>query len=137
MDPPLEGRVLLVALVEQEEDEDESSDSSSGSSSGMKTLPTFDVPYFRYIDDEGTEEEEWCNSSRSLSSIEEENSSDTSCLSHRYAAVTVTPQMVLEHLLSHLRLDQDGGSPQAGETGEIHPSHLAHHGLYAEQIWSV
>ncbi|XP_072536748.1 rap guanine nucleotide exchange factor 5b [Salminus brasiliensis] len=34
----------------------------------------------------------------------------------RYAAVPATPQKVLEHLLSHLRLDQEGGRPQAGET---------------------
>ncbi|KAL7886395.1 hypothetical protein AOLI_G00041160 [Acnodon oligacanthus] len=35
---------------------------------------------------------------------------------HRYAAVPAPPQKVLEHLLSHLRLDQEQGSPQAGET---------------------
>uniref|UniRef100_A0A3B1JSH4 Ras-GEF domain-containing protein n=1 Tax=Astyanax mexicanus TaxID=7994 RepID=A0A3B1JSH4_ASTMX len=101
MDPQPEGRVLLVALVEQEEDEgeDEGSDSSS---SELKTLPTFDVPYFRYIDDEGTEEEEWC-SSRSLSSIDEENSSDSSSVSRRYSAFPATPQNVLEHILNLLK----------------------------------
>uniref|UniRef100_A0A671MH59 Rap guanine nucleotide exchange factor (GEF) 5a n=1 Tax=Sinocyclocheilus anshuiensis TaxID=1608454 RepID=A0A671MH59_9TELE len=65
---------------------------------------TFDVPYFRYIDEEGTEEEGkeegWC-SSRSLSSIDEEDSSDSS-VSHRYAAVPAAPEKVLEHLLGHL-----------------------------------
>ncbi|XP_022529708.2 rap guanine nucleotide exchange factor 5b [Astyanax mexicanus] len=34
----------------------------------------------------------------------------------RYSAFPATPQNVLEHILSHLRLDQEGGSPQAGGT---------------------
>lgn len=111
---PLEGRMMLAVLVEQEEDEDE--DVGSDSSSGDRVvIPTFDVPYFRYIDEEGTEDEEWC-SSRSLSSIEEEDSSDSS-LSHRYASMPASPEKVLEHLLSHLTLDEDSGSPQASETG--------------------
>lgn len=109
---------MLAALVEQEEDEDE--DGGSDSSSGDRvTIPTFDVPSFRYIDEEGTEDEEWCSSSsRSLSSIEEEDSSDSS-LSHRYAGVPASPEKVLEHLLSHLTLDEESGSPQARETGGL------------------
>uniref|UniRef100_A0A4W4FVZ3 Rap guanine nucleotide exchange factor (GEF) 5a n=1 Tax=Electrophorus electricus TaxID=8005 RepID=A0A4W4FVZ3_ELEEL len=83
-------------------------DGGSDSSSERATLPTFDVPYFRYIDDEGAEEDEWCGSSRSLSSFDEEDSSDSS-LSHRYTGVPATPEKVLEHLLSHLRLDEDCG----------------------------
>lgn len=113
----LEGRVMLAALVEQEEDEDE--DGGSDSSGGDRvTVPTFDVPYFRYIDEEGTEDEEWRSSSRSLSSIEEEDSIESS-LSHRYASVPASPEKVLEHLLSHLTLDEDNGSPQARETGGL------------------
>ncbi|XP_035387006.1 rap guanine nucleotide exchange factor 5b isoform X4 [Electrophorus electricus] len=52
--------------------------------------------------------------SRSLSSFDEEDSSDSS-LSHRYTGVPATPEKVLEHLLSHLRLDEDCGSLQARE----------------------
>lgn len=116
---PLEGRVMLAALVEQEEDEDEDGGSDSSGGGGVRvTIPTFDVPYFRYIDEEGTEDEEWCSSSRSLSSIEEEDSSDSS-LSHRYTSVPAGPEKVLEHLLSHLTLDEDSGSPQARETGGL------------------
>ncbi|TSK34718.1 Rap guanine nucleotide exchange factor 5 [Bagarius yarrelli] len=116
---PLEGRVMLAALVEQEEDEDEDGGSDSSSGGGRVTIPTFDVPYFRYIDEEGTEEEEWCCSSRSLSSIEEEDSSDTS-LSHRYtASVPASPEKILEHLLSHLTLDENSVSPPARETGSL------------------
>lgn len=115
---PLEGRVMLAALVEQEEDEDE--DGGSDSSSGDRvTVPTFDVPYFRYIDEEGTEDEEWCSSSRSLSSIEEEDSSSDLPLSHRYASMPASPEKVLEHLLSHLTLDEDSGGSQARETGGL------------------
>uniref|UniRef100_A0A671LP43 Rap guanine nucleotide exchange factor 5-like n=1 Tax=Sinocyclocheilus anshuiensis TaxID=1608454 RepID=A0A671LP43_9TELE len=92
-----------------------------GSSADRATVPTFDVPYFRYIDEEGTEEEGeeegWC-SSRSLSSIEEEDSSDSS-VSHRYAAVPATPEKVLEHLLGHLRLDEEQKSPQSRETENL------------------
>lgn len=114
-----EGRVMLAALVEQEEDEDEDGSSDSSSSGGDRvTIPTFDVPYFRYIDEEGTEDEEWCSSSRSLSSIEEEDSSDSS-LSHRYTGVPASPEKVLEHLLSHMTLDEDSGSPQTRKTGGL------------------
>lgn len=115
---PLEGRVMLAALVEQEEDEDEDGGSDSSGGGDRVTIPTFDVPYFRYIDEEGMEDEEWCSSSRSLSSIEEEDSNDSS-LSHRYASVPASPERVLEHLLSHLTLDEDSGSPQARETGGL------------------
>uniref|UniRef100_A0A672KH10 Rap guanine nucleotide exchange factor 5-like n=1 Tax=Sinocyclocheilus grahami TaxID=75366 RepID=A0A672KH10_SINGR len=100
------------------EDEDESFDTSSVD---RATVLTFDVPYFRYIDEEGTEEEGeeegWC-SSRSLSSIEEEDSSDSS-VSHRYAAMPAAPEKVLEHLLGHLRLDEEQNSPQSRETENL------------------
>ncbi|XP_051722529.1 rap guanine nucleotide exchange factor 5b isoform X2 [Ctenopharyngodon idella] len=56
--------------------------------------------------------------SRSLSSIEEEDSSDSS-VSHRYAAVPATPEKVLEHLLGHLRLDEEQKSPQSRETESL------------------
>uniref|UniRef100_A0A3B5B4A9 Rap guanine nucleotide exchange factor 5-like n=1 Tax=Stegastes partitus TaxID=144197 RepID=A0A3B5B4A9_9TELE len=70
------------------------------------TVPTFDVPYFRYIDDEGTEGEEEWSSSRSLSSIEEDSSTD-SVVSDRYVVVSGTPEKILEHLLSDLTLDEE------------------------------
>uniref|UniRef100_A0A674DGA7 Rap guanine nucleotide exchange factor 5 n=1 Tax=Salmo trutta TaxID=8032 RepID=A0A674DGA7_SALTR len=71
-------------------------------------VPTFDVPYFRYIDEEESEgegdgQEVW-SSSRSLSSIEDDSSSD-SVVSDRYVVVSGTPEKILEHLLSVLRLD--------------------------------
>ncbi|KAA0703061.1 Rap guanine nucleotide exchange factor 5 M-Ras-regulated [Triplophysa tibetana] len=116
-DPCLEGSLMPAALVEQEED-DEEDESSDTSSAERATVPTFDVPYFRYIDEEGEEEEGeeegWC-SSRSLSSIDEEDFSDSS-VSHRYAAVPATPEKVLDHLLDQLRMDEEQRNPQSRET---------------------
>ena len=64
-------------------------------------LPTFDVPYFKYIDEED-EDEEW--SSRSQSSTEED--SVDSLLSDRYVVVSGTPEKILEHLLNDLHLNR-------------------------------
>uniref|UniRef100_A0A8C3L6P3 Rap guanine nucleotide exchange factor 5 n=1 Tax=Chrysolophus pictus TaxID=9089 RepID=A0A8C3L6P3_CHRPC len=67
---------------------------------GRRPLPTFDVPYFKYIDEED-EEDEW--SSRSQSSTEDD--SGDSLLSDRYVVVSGTPEKILEHLLSDLHLE--------------------------------
>uniref|UniRef100_I3J421 Rap guanine nucleotide exchange factor 5 n=1 Tax=Oreochromis niloticus TaxID=8128 RepID=I3J421_ORENI len=82
------------------------------------TMPTFDVPYFRYIDDEGTEGEEEWSSSRSLSSIEEDSSND-SVVSDRYMVVSGTPEKILEHLLNDLTLDEDRGMTQGKESDTL------------------
>lgn len=129
---PKEGGLLHAALVEQEEDEDEeegSEDSGSGSGSDSAspaeplTMPTFDVPYFRYIDDEGTEGEEEWSSSRSLSSIEEDSSTD-SAVSDRYMVVSGTPEKILEHLLNGLTLEEDQGTTHGKESGGRASFHL-------------
>ncbi|RXM32247.1 Rap guanine nucleotide exchange factor 5 [Acipenser ruthenus] len=118
----LEGKVVPATLVQEEEEEED--DGEEYSSSGEAVLPTFDVPYFRYIDEDGeevegeeTEEEEW-SSSRSLSSTEED-SADSSVVSDRYVVVSGTPEKILEHLLSDLQLDESQG-PQSKETGSVH-----------------
>ncbi|GAA6224989.1 rap guanine nucleotide exchange factor 5-like isoform X2 [Lates japonicus] len=118
-----EGRLLHAALVEQEEDEEDeegSEESSSDSTSRAEpvTMPTFDVPYFRYIDDEGTEGEEEWSSSRSLSSIEEDSSTD-SVVSDRYMVVSGTPEKILEHLLNDLTLEDDQGTTQGKESDTL------------------
>uniref|UniRef100_A0A8C7BFV8 Rap guanine nucleotide exchange factor 5 n=1 Tax=Neovison vison TaxID=452646 RepID=A0A8C7BFV8_NEOVI len=64
-------------------------------------LPTFDVPYFKYIDEED-EDDEW--SSRSQSSTEDD--SVDSLLSDRYVVVSGTPEKILEHLLNDLHLEE-------------------------------
>lgn len=74
-------------------------------------LPTFDVPYFKYIDEED-EDDEW--SSRSQSSTEDD--SVDSLLSDRYVVVSGTPEKILEHLLNDLHLEdvQDKETGKAG-----------------------
>ncbi|CAJ1061699.1 rap guanine nucleotide exchange factor 5-like isoform X2 [Xyrichtys novacula] len=118
-----ESGLLHAALVEQEEDEDDeegSEECSSDSTSRAEplTMPTFDVPYFRYIDDEGTEGEEEWSSSRSLSSIEEDLSTD-SVVSDRYVVVSGTPEKILEHLLNDLTLDEEQGTTQSKESDTL------------------
>lgn len=73
-------------------------------------LPTFDVPYFKYIDEED-EDDEW--SSRSQSSTEDD--SVDSLLSDRYMVVSGTPEKILEHLLNDLHLAE----VQHKETGKL------------------
>ncbi|KAK5892491.1 hypothetical protein CesoFtcFv8_012864 [Champsocephalus esox] len=118
-----EGRLLHAALVEQEEDEEDeegSEESSNDSTSRAEplTMPTFDVPYFRYIDDEGTEGEEEWSSSRSLSSIDEDSSTD-SVVSDRFVVVSGTPEKILEHLLNDLTLEEDQGTSQGKESDTL------------------
>nr|KAF6419282.1 Rap guanine nucleotide exchange factor 5 [Rousettus aegyptiacus] len=64
-------------------------------------LPTFDVPYFKYIDEED-EDDGW--SSRSQSSTEDD--SVDSLISDRYVVVSGTPEKILEHLLNDLHLEE-------------------------------
>lgn len=127
-----EGRLLHAALVEQEEDEEEEAEEEEGSEDSRRdsispaeplTMPTFDVPYFRYIDDEGTEGEEEWSSSRSLSSIEEDSSTD-SAMSDRYVVVSGTPEKILEHLLNELTLEEDQGTTHGKESGGHASFHL-------------
>lgn len=119
----------LATLAEAEEDiddeDDEDSDGDECSNDAGSQSPdvcAFDVPHFRYIDDEDEEDEEeeglrkgsgltWS----SLSS-EEDCSDSSSC---RYVVVSGTPLKILEHLLSDLRLDDQRGAPESRESGEF------------------
>ncbi|KAI5618280.1 rap guanine nucleotide exchange factor 5 [Silurus asotus] len=47
------------------------------------------------------------------------SSSSPSSLARRYASVPASPEKVLEHLLSHLSLEEDSGSPQARQTESL------------------
>ncbi|XP_017326800.1 rap guanine nucleotide exchange factor 5b isoform X2 [Ictalurus punctatus] len=47
------------------------------------------------------------------------SSSSPSSHARRYASMPASPEKVLEHLLSHLTLDEDSGSPQARETERL------------------
>ncbi|XP_032615500.1 rap guanine nucleotide exchange factor 5 isoform X2 [Hylobates moloch] len=79
----------------------ERKDSAAALSDRELPLPTFDVPYFKYIDEED-EDDEW--SSRSQSSTEDD--SVDSLLSDRYVVVSGTPEKILEHLLNDLHLEE-------------------------------
>lgn len=82
-------------------------------------LPTFDVPYFKYIDEED-EDDAW--SSRSQSSTEDD--SVDSLLSDRYVVVSGTPEKILEHLLNDLHLEEVQDK-ETGKTGLSPASRLS------------
>uniref|UniRef100_A0A3P8VHK9 Rap guanine nucleotide exchange factor (GEF) 5a n=1 Tax=Cynoglossus semilaevis TaxID=244447 RepID=A0A3P8VHK9_CYNSE len=76
----------LATLAVAEEDVDDGDDEdkdNDNDTAGDAEICAFDVPYFRFIDDDGC-----CDSS-----------------SYRYVVVSGTPLKILEHLLSDLRLD--------------------------------
>lgn len=105
---------------EDEEDTDDE-DGSDGDDCGRSEICTFDVPHFRYIDEDVEENKEearerglrngtartWCSFSC------EEDCRDSS--SYRYVVVSGTPLKILEHLLSDLRLDEQRGAPESGK----------------------
>lgn len=82
-------------------------------------LPTFDVPYFKYIDEED-EDDEW--SSRSQSPTEDDSAD--SLLSDRYMVVSGTPEKILEHLLNDLHLEEVQDK-ETGKTGVSAASRLS------------
>lgn len=107
---------------DEDEDEDGNDDDEHASSSGIRT---FDVPHFRYIDDDDVEENKdrkergWRDGScRTFSCPSEEDCCVSA--SHRYVVVSGTPLKILEHLLSDLRLDDQRGAPESRESGKFH-----------------
>uniref|UniRef100_A0A3Q0SAR5 Rap guanine nucleotide exchange factor 5 n=1 Tax=Amphilophus citrinellus TaxID=61819 RepID=A0A3Q0SAR5_AMPCI len=105
-----------------EDDNDEDEDSSRDDDGSKSEMCAFDVPHFRYIDDDNVEENVdggrvggWRNGcGRSwYSCSSEDDSSD--CSSYRYVVVSGTPLKILEHLLSDLRLDDQRGAPENKE----------------------
>lgn len=118
-------KAVMLAEVEEDidsEDEEDSNSQGSDSDEGVSTseICTFDVPYFRYIDDEDVEEEKEITngSNRYRSSCSSEKDCCPSS-SHRYVVVSGTPLKILEHLLSDLRLDDQRGAPESRESGKL------------------
>uniref|UniRef100_A0A3Q0SBF5 Rap guanine nucleotide exchange factor 5 n=1 Tax=Amphilophus citrinellus TaxID=61819 RepID=A0A3Q0SBF5_AMPCI len=74
-------------------------DSSRDDDGSKSEMCAFDVPHFRYIDDDNVEE----------------NDDSSDCSSYRYVVVSGTPLKILEHLLSDLRLDDQRGAPENKE----------------------
>lgn len=115
-------KAAMLAEVEEDidsEDEEDSDSQGRDSHEGVSSseICTFDVPYFRYIDDEDVEEgrekeitngnNRYCEKDRCPSSP------------HRYVVVSGTPLKILEHLLSDLRLDDQRGAPESRESGKL------------------
>uniref|UniRef100_A0A3Q1J2L7 Rap guanine nucleotide exchange factor (GEF) 5a n=1 Tax=Anabas testudineus TaxID=64144 RepID=A0A3Q1J2L7_ANATE len=75
---------------------------------------TFDVPHFRYIDDEDVEENKKGADHTWYSFSTKDDSFNSS--SYRYVVVSGTPLKILEHLLSDLRLDDQRGAPESRES---------------------
>lgn len=121
----------LVTLAEAEEDindedEDGFDDDDCNNDDSSSEICTFDVPHFRYIDDEDVEEEREGalrnESGPTWSSFSsEEDCCDSS--SFRYVVVSGTPLKILEHLLSDLRLDDQRGAQESRESGKFVDTH--------------
>lgn len=115
---------LAVEEDVESEDEDDGESRGSGSKEGVSSseVCTFDVPYFRYIDDEDVEEGRdkgilnECNRSWPSCSTEKDRCASSP---HRYIVVSGTPLKILEHLLSDLRLDDQRGAPESRDSGEL------------------
>ncbi len=112
-----------VTLVQAEEDDYDDEDGEySNSLEDEDEMPTFDIPHFRYIDDEDEDDDGYVINSGSCStcSSSEDNypSESSSSLSCRYVVVSGTPHKILEHLLSDLRLDEQQGATESKEAGE-------------------
>lgn len=127
----------LATLAEAEEDlDDEDEDdwdnedeegqrSSRDEDASSADICAFDVPHFRYIDDDDVEESREGKKER-LGRTRYSSSADEDCCgssSYRYVVVSGTPLKILEHLLSDLRLDDQRGAPESRESGEWRNTH--------------
>lgn len=118
----------MLAEVEEDidsEDEEDSNSQGSDSDEGISSskICTFDVPYFRYIDDEEVEEKREKEITNGSNRYRSSCSSEKDCCPfsfHRYVVVSGTPLKILEHLLSDLRLDDQRGAPESRESGKLH-----------------
>lgn len=129
----------LATLAEAEDiddDDDDTDNDDTDDDDHDSEICTFDVPYFRYIDDEDVEEnrrevkgrereEGWRGGDDSTWSSSKEDCCGPS--SYRYVVVSGTPLKILEHLLSDLRLDDQRGAPESRESGKfgvVHPTQV-------------
>lgn len=111
---------------EDEDDYEEGNDDDDDENASSSGICTFDVPHFRYIDDDDVEESkdkkkeqgQRDGSCRTLFSCPSEEDCHVS-VSHRYVVVSGTPLKILEHLLSDMRLDDQRGAPESRESGKF------------------
>ncbi|TWW65138.1 Rap guanine nucleotide exchange factor 5 [Takifugu flavidus] len=121
-DMKMTSRATLAEVEEDVESEDEDDGEGQGSDSeegvSSSEVCTFDVPYFRYIDEDVEEGRDKgilneCNRSWPSCSTEKDRRASSP---HRYVVVSGTPLKILEHLLSDLRLDDQRGAPESRES---------------------
>ena len=106
------------------EDDDDDDGEEGGTDGSSTVLPTFDVPYLRFIDEE--EVDDFGGEGRSDCGVAVGVGggwcvADECCggaWSCRYVVVSGTPLKILEHLLSDLRLDEQRGAPESRDSGE-------------------
>lgn len=114
--------------IDNEDDEDSDVDEEEGEHSNHdentsgSEICTFDVPHFRYIDDEDLEENKEGSDHTWYSFSPEEDCCNSS--SYRYVVVSGTPLKILEHLLSDLRLDDQRGAQESRESGKFRDTHM-------------
>jgi len=113
--------------IGDDSDEDDDGENNEDEDGRNSDTCTFDVPHFRYIDDDNVEEEEkereWRDGGRCTPwsrPSEEDCCNSSSC---RYVVVSGTPLKILEHLLSDLRLDDQRGAPESRESGTVEGAH--------------
>uniref|UniRef100_A0A3Q3LLR0 Rap guanine nucleotide exchange factor 5 n=1 Tax=Mastacembelus armatus TaxID=205130 RepID=A0A3Q3LLR0_9TELE len=103
-------------IVDEDDDDDEEENSNHDENASSSGICTFDVPSFRYIDEDDVEEskeyereEHWRDGSGQswYSCSTEDDRCDSS--SFRYVVVSGTPLKILEHLLSDLHLTEIAG----------------------------
>ncbi|XP_051928656.1 rap guanine nucleotide exchange factor 5 isoform X2 [Hippocampus zosterae] len=99
-----------LAKAEEDLDEDDSDDDEKEAVNHEAVARAFDVPHFRYIDDDA----DGGRSDGSGRRSSEEGSYPF--WSYRYVVVSGTPLKILEHLLSDLRLDEQRGAPESTES---------------------
>lgn len=111
--------------IDDEDDEVDSDEDSSHEEHGRRSeICAFDVPHFRFIDDDDVEEnkdverEEGWRDGRGHTCCSFSSEEDC-CDSYRYVVVSGTPLKILEHLLSDLRLDDQRGAPESRESGKF------------------
>ena len=117
--------------IDDEDEDDNDEDRNLDENASSSEICTFDVPNFRYIDDEDVEESNeeereggWKDGrGRTLFPCSSEEVCRDSA-SYRYVVVSGTPLKILEHLLSDLRLDDQRGAPENRESGKYGDTHV-------------
>lgn len=122
-------------IDDDDEDGDDDEDDNHDEGSSSSEICAFDVPHFRYIDDDNVEDNKREERKRERAGGWKDGTDRTWCSSeedccgpssYRYVVVSGTPLKILEHLLSDLRLDDQRGAPESRESGKFGDAHTTH-----------